>query len=179
LIPRVIAAQNAPDEAAQKDIAARAAHIGRHAGVVEAADSFGPARLHDHDALRAIWRAFGKRVVGFSVAADAPRVLISFTRATAMSVVPGVTFLRSFATITSERSAGIDNRPGNGNAASAGLITPQLIQDRPLLRPGNLLEIRSGMVVTQYAGAGKDNQYFVRGSNLGGPTSPRGLRVCR
>ncbi len=59
-----------------------------------------------------------------------------------------------------------DNSVGSSEAASAGVITPQLIQDRPLLRPGALLEYIPGMVVTQHSGAGKANQYFLRGFNL-------------
>jgi outer membrane receptor protein involved in Fe transport len=59
-----------------------------------------------------------------------------------------------------------DNAVGTSDAASAGVITPQLIEDRPLLRPGNLLEYVPGMVVTQHSGAGKANQYFLRGFNL-------------
>ena len=59
-----------------------------------------------------------------------------------------------------------DNSVGSSDAASGGIITPQLIEDRPLLRPGNLLEYVPGMVVTQHSGAGKANQYFLRGFNL-------------
>ena len=59
-----------------------------------------------------------------------------------------------------------DNRVGSSDAASEGVITAQLIGDRPLLRPGNLLEYVPGMVVTQHSGAGKANQYFLRGFNL-------------
>jgi outer membrane receptor protein involved in Fe transport len=59
-----------------------------------------------------------------------------------------------------------DNRIGTSNAASAGVITPQLIEDRPLLRPGSLLEYVPGLVVTQHSGVGKANQYFLRGFNL-------------
>jgi len=59
-----------------------------------------------------------------------------------------------------------DNSVGSSDAASAGIITPQLIDDRPLLRPGNILEYVPGMVVTQHSGAGKANQYFLRGFNL-------------
>ena len=72
----------------------------------------------------------------------------------------------------SRRSTGVevtghyDNSVGSSDAASAGVITPQLIEDRPLLRPGNLLEYVPGMVVTQHSGAGKANQYFLRGFNL-------------
>ena len=59
-----------------------------------------------------------------------------------------------------------DNRVGTTNAASAGFITPQLIENRPLPRPGSLLEYVPGLVVTQHAGVGKANQYFLRGFNL-------------
>ena len=59
-----------------------------------------------------------------------------------------------------------DNRVGTSDAASAGFITPQLIEDRPLLRPGSLLEYVPGLVVTQHSGVGKANQYFLRGFNL-------------
>jgi outer membrane receptor protein involved in Fe transport len=55
---------------------------------------------------------------------------------------------------------------GTTDAASAGYITPELIDDRPLLRPGDVLEYIPGMIVTQHSGAGKANQYFLRGFNL-------------
>ena len=59
-----------------------------------------------------------------------------------------------------------DNRVGSSDAASAGFITQQLIGDRPLQRPGSLLEYVPGLVVTQHSGVGKANQYFLRGFNL-------------
>jgi outer membrane cobalamin receptor len=59
-----------------------------------------------------------------------------------------------------------DTGIGTTDAASAGFITPQLIDDRPLLRPGEVLEYIPGMIVTQHSGAGKANQYFLRGFNL-------------
>ncbi|HUL90998.1 MAG TPA: TonB-dependent receptor [Burkholderiales bacterium] len=55
---------------------------------------------------------------------------------------------------------------GTTDAASAGVITRQAIDDRPLLRPGEVLELVPGMIVTQHSGAGKANQYFLRGFNL-------------
>jgi len=58
------------------------------------------------------------------------------------------------------------NSIGTADAASAGTITPRLIENRPLQRPGNLLEYVPGMVVTQHSGPGKANQYFLRGFNL-------------
>jgi len=52
------------------------------------------------------------------------------------------------------------------DAASAGSTTAELVEDRPLLRPGEVLELVPGLIVTQHSGAGKANQYFLRGFNL-------------
>src|SRR5262249_32161676 len=59
-----------------------------------------------------------------------------------------------------------ENAVGTTDAASAGVITPQLIEDPAILRPGEVLEYIPGMIVTQHSGAGKANQYFLRGFNL-------------
>jgi hypothetical protein len=40
------------------------------------------------------------------------------------------------------------------------------IQDRPILRSGEILETIPGVIITQHAGGGKANQYFLRGFNL-------------
>jgi len=59
-----------------------------------------------------------------------------------------------------------NNGIGTSNAASQGIILGSLLQDIPLLRPGEVLEAIPGMVVTQHSGDGKANQYFLRGYNL-------------
>src|SRR5205807_8523841 len=59
-----------------------------------------------------------------------------------------------------------ENAVGTSNAASAGRITSQLVEDRPILRPGEVLELVPGVVITQHSGVGKANQYFLRGFNL-------------
>ncbi|WP_158545137.1 TonB-dependent receptor [Dyella monticola] len=59
-----------------------------------------------------------------------------------------------------------ENGIGTSDAASQGIILGTLLQDIPLLRPGNILEAVPGMVVTQHSGDGKANQYFLRGYNL-------------
>ena len=59
-----------------------------------------------------------------------------------------------------------DNAVGTSDAASAGEITRQLVEERPILRPGEVLELVPGLVITQHSGAGKANQYFLRGFNL-------------
>jgi len=59
-----------------------------------------------------------------------------------------------------------DNAVGTSDAASQGVITSDLIVNRPALRTGELLEFVPGLIVTQHSGDGKANQYFLRGFNL-------------
>jgi outer membrane receptor protein involved in Fe transport len=55
-----------------------------------------------------------------------------------------------------------------GIATSAGQITvgAEELKNRPLLRSGEVLETLPGLIITQHAGGGKANQYFMRGFNL-------------
>jgi len=55
------------------------------------------------------------------------------------------------------------------------------VEDRPILRPGEVLELVPGLVITQHSGAGKANQYFLRGFNLDhGTELPHyGSTACR
>ncbi len=59
-----------------------------------------------------------------------------------------------------------DNAVGTSDAASQGTVTSKLIENRPTLRPGEVLEFVPGLIVTQHSGDGKANQYFLRGFNL-------------
>jgi outer membrane receptor protein involved in Fe transport len=59
-----------------------------------------------------------------------------------------------------------DNAVGSSDAASQGVIRAELLQSRPALRPGEVLEFVPGVIVTQHSGDGKANQYFLRGFNL-------------
>src|SRR5690348_15132953 len=59
-----------------------------------------------------------------------------------------------------------ENAVGTSDAASQGYVTPQLIEARPMLRPGEVLEYVPGVIITQHSGEGKANQYFLRGFNL-------------
>ena len=52
------------------------------------------------------------------------------------------------------------------NEASSGTYTSQLLEDRPILRPGEVEEVVPGLIVTQHSGAGKANQFLLRGFNL-------------
>lgn len=52
------------------------------------------------------------------------------------------------------------------NAASETLVTGDRVQALPLSRPGEVVEVVPGLIVTQHSGEGKANQYFLRGFNL-------------
>ena len=67
---------------------------------------------------------------------------------------------------TVEVRAKTENLTGIGGAASEGVVAKERIAALPLLRPGEVLELVPGMVVTQHSGDGKANQYFLRGFNL-------------
>jgi hypothetical protein len=58
------------------------------------------------------------------------------------------------------------NLVGAADAASEGTISAQDIADRPILRPGELLEAIPGLVISQHSGEGKANQYYLRGFQL-------------
>jgi hypothetical protein len=59
-----------------------------------------------------------------------------------------------------------ENGLGTSDAASQGTVTAKLIENRPTLRPAEVLEFLPGVIVTQHSGSGKANQYFLRGFNL-------------
>jgi outer membrane cobalamin receptor len=55
-----------------------------------------------------------------------------------------------------------------GIAASAtqGTVGATELEERPILRAGETLETVPGVIITQHAGGGKANKYFLRGFNL-------------
>ena len=55
---------------------------------------------------------------------------------------------------------------GIADTATTGEANNEELSQRPFVRRGELLEVVPGMIVTQHAGGGKANQYFVRGYNL-------------
>ena len=59
-----------------------------------------------------------------------------------------------------------DNGVGTSDAASQGRVTAKLIENRPTLRTGEIMELIPGMIVSQHSGEGKANQYYLRGFNL-------------
>jgi len=59
-----------------------------------------------------------------------------------------------------------DSLLGIANSASQGTAGQAQLADRPILRTGEILETVPGVIITQHAGGGKANQYFLRGFNL-------------
>jgi hypothetical protein len=59
-----------------------------------------------------------------------------------------------------------DSQVGVADTASQGTIGAEQLERRPLARPGEVLETVPGLIATQHSGAGKANQYFLRGFNL-------------
>ncbi len=55
---------------------------------------------------------------------------------------------------------------GIAESAAQGRVSQAQFKDRPLLRPGEVLEVIPGLIATQHSGTGKANQYFLRGFNL-------------
>ena len=59
-----------------------------------------------------------------------------------------------------------DSLIGIASSATQGTVGSTAIQERPILRSGEVLETVPGVIITQHAGGGKANQYFLRGFNL-------------
>ena len=59
-----------------------------------------------------------------------------------------------------------DSLVGVADSASQGTIGAAQLEQRPISRPGEVLEAVPGLIVTQHSGAGKANQFFLRGFNL-------------
>ena len=65
-----------------------------------------------------------------------------------------------------EVRAQAENLEGIATTGSEGVVSSQRLAAVPILRPGEALEMVPGLIVTQHAGDGKANQYFLRGFNL-------------
>ncbi len=65
-----------------------------------------------------------------------------------------------------EVRARAENLEGIAASGSEGVVSSQRLAAVPILRPAEALEMVPGLIVTQHAGDGKANQYFMRGFNL-------------
>jgi outer membrane receptor protein involved in Fe transport len=81
-------------------------------------------------------------------------------------VVAGVSANEATVLSPIEVRAQTENLEGLAIAGSEGVVSGQRLAAVPLQRPGEALEMVPGLIVTQHAGDGKANQYFLRGFNL-------------
>ncbi len=112
------------------------------------------------------------RLPNFATVRRARNALASGTRlridavlhlAVAADVV--VTAKKSFPNLADVADAGA-SLIGIASAASQGTVGGNQIDERPILRPGEVLETVPGVVISQHSGEGKANQYYLRGFNL-------------
>ncbi|MDR3797127.1 MAG: TonB-dependent receptor [Terracidiphilus sp.] len=59
-----------------------------------------------------------------------------------------------------------DDLIGIAESGTQGTVGATEIESRPILRSGEILETVPGLIITQHAGGGKANQYYLRGFNL-------------
>jgi outer membrane cobalamin receptor len=59
-----------------------------------------------------------------------------------------------------------DDLSGVADSATEGTVGAQEIEERPIARPGEVLETVPGLIITQHSGGGKANQYYLRGFTL-------------
>jgi hypothetical protein len=76
-----------------------------------------------------------------------------------------VTGKRTFANLADVENPA-ESLVGIAQSASQGAVTGKQLDERPLMRQGEVLETVPGVIVTQHSGEGKANQYFLRGFNL-------------
>ncbi len=65
--------------------------------------------------------------------------------------------------VVEERS---DSLLGVATSSNQGVVGREQLSLRPLLRPGEIVETVPGVIVSQHSGAGKANQFYLRGFNL-------------
>jgi hypothetical protein len=76
-----------------------------------------------------------------------------------------VTAKRTFTNLADVADAGA-SLIGVASAAGQGTVSGSQLDERPILRPGEVLETVPGLVISQHSGEGKANQYYLRGFNL-------------
>ncbi len=97
---------------------------------------------------------------------------ISLHLAAGIWILSGATFVQDIfaggvqTLDTVEVTDSAEDLVGSADSATEGTVTSEQIQERPIVRTGELLETVPGVVVSQHSGEGKANQYYLRGFNL-------------
>jgi hypothetical protein len=102
------------------------------------------------------------RRVGVLVDAGAT-VVLKITLSLSLAADVTVTGKRSFdlADVTDG-----DQLIGVAHSATQGVVSGRQIDQRPIMRAGEVLEAVPGVIISQHSGEGKANQYYLRGFNL-------------
>lgn len=103
-------------------------------------------------------------VVGFACLASGKALAQNATNPPVATVVSSEENPMRLPTVVVQGRA--DSLLGIADSATQGTIGARQLADRPLLRTGEILETVPGVIITQHAGGGKANQYFLRGFNL-------------
>jgi hypothetical protein len=64
------------------------------------------------------------------------------------------------------RGASRTSELGVAQSANQGVVLRKELEARTVYRPGELLEVTPGLIVSQHSGEGKANQFYLRGFNL-------------
>src|SRR5262245_22881018 len=118
----------------------------------------GPAEL----TFRLINFSVVRRSVSVMAAQPVTADVVMMLSLSADVIVTGTSTFRNIAEV--ENPA--ENLVGIATASSQGAITAAQLDDRPVMRAGEVLETVPGMIVSQHSGEGKANQYYLRGFNL-------------
>ena len=92
-----------------------------------------------------------------------PAAVLLTSGALAQSVPPE-TEGHSLAPVTVQGSR--NSQLGIADSANSGVVTQKQLESRTVYRPGELLEVTPGLIVSQHSGEGKANQFYLRGFNL-------------
>ncbi|GAC1430072.1 MAG: TonB-dependent receptor [Candidatus Velthaea sp.] len=115
----------------------------------------------------ALCAVLGALVFGAAGTTAARAAQPSASVAAAVTPAPSPSASPALTTIGTVKSRGrIDNLIGTASSAAEGFVGHSELENRPILRPGELLETVPGVVISQHSGEGKANQYYLRGFNL-------------
>jgi hypothetical protein len=103
-----------------------------------------------------------RRSVNVATSAQVTADVVLTLSLSADVIVTGTGTFRNVADVEDPAS----NLVGIASSASQGAVTAAQLDERPIMRAGEVLETVPGLVVSQHSGEGKANQYYLRGFNL-------------
>ena len=105
------------------------------------------------------------RLVVYKADFESKETLVTVTTTEASASLRMVLAVHSVSTTINVQGRA-DDLVGVAASATQGTVGAVELEERPILRSGEVLETVPGLIITQHAGGGKANQYFLRGFNL-------------